>query len=373
MDFGLSCRSIQAHVARQLAAAQTREEKALILNSALNDYGISIFKGLDALSQKAGADSSEYMTAQTAASELLTFLALPFISSCSSYKEGVSTFEQLHSVCRDEALRRRLVIYANQIKKRWNIADPSALPVNPRGAKLRHERQGTQYLRNVVLATALIGIFLFILTNIDHVFRLFPLWNRSGQHTTAPPVEDKKKDVAVGQEESAPQPPAGPVPQVTEGSGGYYSYIDKKGITHIGNTRQSDSPHSNLAPVVIKGNQVLVPVQLSYRGRSVKTMLVLDTGASVTTIGERTAALLGVEERDISPGTSIVADGRRVPSCFFAADSVVVGPATLSQHRIAILPGSGGEGSDGLLGMDVLKTLRYHVDFQRSVIELKIQ
>jgi hypothetical protein len=55
MNFGLSCRSIQAHVARQLAAAKTREEKALILNSALYDYGHSILKGLEALSQEAGA------------------------------------------------------------------------------------------------------------------------------------------------------------------------------------------------------------------------------------------------------------------------------------------------------------------------------
>ncbi|HLE41426.1 MAG TPA: peptidase, partial [Nitrospirota bacterium] len=64
-----------------------------------------------------------------------------------------------------------------------------------------------------------------------------------------------------------------------------------------------------------------------------------------------------------------VADGRSVSSYSFVADSLNVGSRSLPHVRTSVLPGSGGEGYDGLLGMDFLKNFRYHVDFGRSVIE----
>jgi hypothetical protein len=51
------------------------------------------------------------------------------------------------------------------------------------------------------------------------------------------------------------------------------------------------------------------------------------------------------------------------------ADSFKVGSRTGYDVPISILSGSGGERYDGLLGMDFLKHPRYHVDFERSVIE----
>ena len=124
-------------------------------------------------------------------------------------------------------------------------------------------------------------------------------------------------------------------------------------------------------PVAIVGNTVLVPVTLSYRGNTVQARLILDTGASVTTISEELAAQLGVPKEETNSMSGVVADGRRVDARWFVADAVGVGPKSTGQLRTVILAGSGGAGYDGLLGMDFLRKFRYHVDFERQVIDWK--
>lgn len=128
---------------------------------------------------------------------------------------------------------------------------------------------------------------------------------------------------------------------------------------------------SGATPVVISGNTVLVPVTLSYRGNTVRATLILDTGASVTTISEALAAQLGVQSEETNSMTGVVADGRRVDARWFVADSVGVGPKSVSRLQTVILSGSGGAGYDGLLGMDFLRKFRYQVDFDRQVIDWK--
>jgi predicted aspartyl protease len=125
---------------------------------------------------------------------------------------------------------------------------------------------------------------------------------------------------------------------------------------------------SDQTPVVITGNQVLVPVTIVYRGRSANATLLLDTGASVTGISEGIAARLGVESSETQPALAVVADGSVVKARWFVADSLVVGPKVVSPLQVGILPGA-LPGVDGLLGMDFLKNVRYQVNFSRSVIE----
>jgi hypothetical protein len=119
------------------------------------------------------------------------------------------------------------------------------------------------------------------------------------------------------------------------------------------------TPRANVTPVVITRNQVLVPMTVSFRGFAVGARLLLDTGANVTTINERLAAALGVKVSDVRPGRATVANGRSVSGYSFTADSLTVGSKARPTVRISILPGSGGDGYDGLLGMDFLKNFRY--------------
>jgi predicted aspartyl protease len=48
--------------------------------------------------------------------------------------------------------------------------------------------------------------------------------------------------------------------------------------------------------VVIRGNQVLVPTRLSHGGGEIEVMLLLDTGASLTTVSRGVADRLGLAE-----------------------------------------------------------------------------
>jgi hypothetical protein len=78
MNLQFLCKSIETRVAQEIAAARSREEKSLILTSALYEYGHSVLTALNSLSPSAGAGTAEYRQAQAAATELLTFLILPF-------------------------------------------------------------------------------------------------------------------------------------------------------------------------------------------------------------------------------------------------------------------------------------------------------
>lgn len=190
-----------------------------------------------------------------------------------------------------------------------------------------------------------------------------------------------KLDTKAPVPETPPPSPAAENMKVKEGD--FYRYTDQEGIIHFVDdldkvppqNRQSMTvtrpsvPRSSVTPVAIKGNQVLVPVTLAFRGRSVNAQLLLDTGASVTTISERLASRLGIEGSDVRAGMATVADGRSVGSYLFVTDSLSVGSRSLPGVQASILSGSGGEGYDGLLGMNFLKNFRYHVDFSRSVIE----
>jgi clan AA aspartic protease (TIGR02281 family) len=377
MTFQALCKSIESRAAGKLVSAKSQAEKELILTATLYEYDRVVLKYLYTLAQQEGADSTDYIEAQNSAVELLTFLALPFISSCSSYKQAITILEELTAACSDEVISRRLTVYANQIKRRWNDADPSALPINPRGAKVRQKKQPSTVIGGKWLFL-LLPVVLYLLLDSS----LSPFGNMN--QAQLPQVEEVTRVIPDMQEDRQLSPaPVTSTPRDTSPDGDYFSYTDKQGVLHLGNRLAKGSENmsngatgevppaqgGNFTPVLIRGNQVLVPVTLSYRSRSVNATLLLDTGATVTTINERLARSLGVDLADTKSATSRVADGRTIRSWAFVADSIAVGPRRLHLLQTSILPGSGGAGHDGLLGMDFLRDVRYHVDFNRNVIE----
>lgn len=127
-----------------------------------------------------------------------------------------------------------------------------------------------------------------------------------------------------------------------------------------------DNPHSSVMRVRIQRNRVLLPVTLSYRGNEVKANLVMDTGAEVSTISPSLAARLRIrpEDADLAYaqgiGSGIQVTGR------VSLDYMLVGPNRKYDMDVIVVE-SGG--SDGLLGMNFLRELRYHVDFNTSTIK----
>ncbi len=126
-------------------------------------------------------------------------------------------------------------------------------------------------------------------------------------------------------------------------------------------------PDALESPVIVRGNQVLVPVAIGYRGREVEALLLLDTGASFTILHDNVARrimLTGTEHRE-----AIVVGGSRIPIRMAQVDYIQVGPYRVSGAQVAIIRHEGPQlARQGLLGMDILRALDYRIDMNRRVI-----
>ena len=132
---------------------------------------------------------------------------------------------------------------------------------------------------------------------------------------------------------------------------------------------ESGRPEKNGTPIAVEGNTVLVPVTLSLGSRSVQARLILDTGASMTTITPQVAAQLDINLNQAVSGAVQVVGGGFVEARGVRLDQVSVGPHARTKMNVAVI----GNGNprvpyDGLLGMDFLRGLHYHVDFRNRVI-----
>jgi predicted aspartyl protease len=141
---------------------------------------------------------------------------------------------------------------------------------------------------------------------------------------------------------------------------------------HVGSTGTNEANYGqgdSDTKVAITGNQVLVPVTLAYKERTVEARLVLDTGASVTMINTDIAQQLGIEPEETARGDGQVVGGMVIQAAFARLGYVTVGPHTKRNMVVSIVEEKGLRKSrDGLLGMDFLRGLKYYVDFKNQVI-----
>lgn len=164
-------------------------------------------------------------------------------------------------------------------------------------------------------------------------------------------IPDSQLDTLQVYSETPDRPPPDPAPPAPEDA----------------NAIAPSSPKDLETPVIVRGNQVLVPVAIGYRGREVEALLLLDTGASFTILHENVARrvmLTGTENRE-----AIVVGGSRIPIRMAQVDHIRVGPYRVSGAQVAIIRHEGPQlARQGLLGMDILRALDYRIDMNRRVI-----
>jgi len=138
--------------------------------------------------------------------------------------------------------------------------------------------------------------------------------------------------------------------------------------------RASASSPSSSAPgkpsptrILLEGKTIFVPAVLDFGDHQVKTLLVLDTGASSTVITIPLAERLGIQP---TPTTKVqVAGGKSIKAQAITLDSLRVGPHTLRDVRTLIIRHQGAQSSvQGFLGMDFLSQFPFSIDLQQNVI-----
>jgi clan AA aspartic protease (TIGR02281 family) len=137
----------------------------------------------------------------------------------------------------------------------------------------------------------------------------------------------------------------------------------QKVYTELGGTE------STIQDVKIIGNQVLVPVTLTHNNETVEALLLLDTGASVTVIHTNIAKSLNIDFDKANHSVGQVVGGGLLESKRLKLSSVKVGPHIKKDLDVAIIEHQGPDVLfDGLLGMNFLNDIPYHVDIKRKII-----
>ncbi|GFO67429.1 hypothetical protein GMLC_10080 [Geomonas limicola] len=340
MELKARCAVLKAKLAAELSEVPREQERGELLLAGLYEMSRTVLTELGP-----PLHTTEYAEKQAAVLELVSFIAIPMIRSASRDTRGVAVLTEIAEGCPDPLLKKKLKVYAQQL-----------LAACSRPSERSSFRVGR---------VAAVGSFLLVAL-------LAGLVIRSGE---LPNVPERREALAVPRPAALPAPAQAQAPLPPTSTGGAPSITLKLTKPPAEAAPGSLGEHGQVrgdaqfTRVQVINNQILVPVLIRHGAESIRVELVLDTGATRSSIHEGVAGKLKIDLKSARATQAEVADGRLVHAWAAPVDSLSVGPFTMTGPELDVLPYRGSQGlHDGLLGMDFLAKHPYQVDMERELI-----
>ncbi len=120
--------------------------------------------------------------------------------------------------------------------------------------------------------------------------------------------------------------------------------------------------------ISIVNNMIIVPVLFRNKGRKVKARMILDTGASVTTIYTPLASQLHLNKNKLTKAMSINANGVPSDSLLTKVDHIEVDNKIRVNSEVVVIPSRRNIGADGLLGNSFLRYFNFTIDYEKQLL-----
>jgi len=195
----------------------------------------------------------------------------------------------------------------------------------------------------------------------------------------------EKLDTIIGSAKHVPSPMQQVIeqriaPATKQESGLVYQFVDTSGmivmvddlekvpVRYRAKMKTSSGVYGQQRTAVnVQNNQIWVPVTLGHKGRTITASLLLDTGATNTSISPALARRLGIQSTETTSGKARLADGSFVQTSHVVVDIVTVGPKLKRNVDVQIMPRSGDE-ETGLLGVNFLGDFPYLIEAKAGII-----